>query len=203
VPKSIHLFEIDQVLKLLGAARSVSEIDWLMIAMAFIHGLRASEVVGGWSVHTDKKTKKVTRSKHPGITPAAIIGERFVLKRLKNSNPVEDEIAEHVVALLNVRKPLFDLVAAKGPNQRLFPISARTFQRKMHLYGEMAGLPKLYCHPHTLKHSVLDYLRTRLPLEELQDRSGHKSLDSLRIYLHPKKAVVDQRVRTALGSIAV
>jgi hypothetical protein len=35
----------------------------------------------------------------------------------------------------------------------------------------------------------------------LQDRSGHKSLDSLRIYLNPKKSVTDRLVRDALLSV--
>lgn len=178
-----HVFEIEQILKLLAAAKSDSEMYWLLILVTFLHALRASEAVG--------------------LTPSNIIGEKLVVKRLKNSNPVEDELVEHANPLLNEKKALFDLCRRTARNQRLFPISSRTFQRRMHKYGELAGLPELYSHPHTLKHSILDYLRANLPLEELQDRSGHKSLDSLRIYLHPKKAVVDAKVRSALERAGV
>lgn len=178
-----HVLEIVDILKLLEAAKRHSERGWLLTAVTFIHALRASEAVA--------------------LTPANVIGEKLCVKRLKNSNPVEDELLAHENPLLNERQGLIDLCRLTPPNQRLFPISSRTFQRWIHVFGEEAGLPKLYCHPHTLKHSILDYLREKMPLEELQDRSGHKSLDSLRIYLHPKKAVVDEKVRSALSSIAL
>lgn len=178
-----HTLEIDQILKLLAAAKQDSDLAWLLMAVTFLHALRASEAVA--------------------IRPYNIVGEKLVLKRKKKSNGVEDDLVAHDNPLLNERQPLFDLAAKTIGNQRLFPITTRTFQRWVHKYGEAAGLPELYSHPHTLKHSILDYLRETMPLEELQDRSGHKSLNSLRIYLHPKKAVVDGKVRSALASISV
>jgi integrase len=135
------------------------------------------------------------------LTAANVIGTKLKVKRKKNSNPVEDELLEHTNPLLNERQALIDLCARMPRNQKLFPMSTRTFQRKMHKYGELAGLPELYSHPHTLKHSILSYLRETMDLDELQDRSGHKSLDSLRVYLNPKKAVTDAMVHEALGSV--
>lgn len=178
-----HSFEIEQVLKLLQAARDESETDWLLITVTLLHALRASEAVG--------------------LKARNIVGGKLCVKRLKNSNPVEDELVDHGNPLLNERQALIDLCLKTAPNQRLFPISARTFQRRMHRYGELAGLPELYCHPHTLKHTILTYLSEKIDLKKLQDRSGHKSLGSLGIYLHPKKAIVEQAVRDALGSIRV
>jgi integrase len=176
-----HVFEVEQVLRLLAAAKEDGHERWLLGAVTFIHALRASEAVG--------------------LTSANVIGSKLVVKRLKHSNPVEDELWQDENPLLDERQALIDLCRKTRPNQRLFPITSRTFQRWVHRWGARAGLPELYCHPHTLKHSILDYLREKMPLEELQDRSGHKSLDSLRVYMHPKKAVVDQRVSVALKAI--
>jgi len=176
-----HFFEIDQILKLLAEARKESEADWLLILVAFLHALRASEAVG--------------------LTADNVVGTRLVGKRKKKSRPFEDDLLEHENPLLNERPALLALCRATPPKQRLFPISARTFQRRMHYYGELAGLPELYCHPHTLKHSVLTYLSDRMPLDKLQDRSGHVELGSLGIYLHPKKVVTDQLVNDALREI--
>jgi integrase len=176
-----HQFEIDEVLKLLAEARKHSHRDWLMICVTFLHALRASEAVG--------------------LKASNVVGTKLKVKRLKNSNPVEDELLVHENPLLNERRPLLDLCRISAPNQRLFPISSRTFQRRMHTYGEAAGLPELYCHPHTLKHSVLTYLSDRMPLDKLQDRSGHVELGSLGIYLHPKKAVTDKLVNDAFAAI--
>jgi integrase len=201
--RAVHVLESDQILRLLKAAKESSERDWLMICVAFLHALRAHEVVGGLAQWKDKKTKEKKRAHYPGLKPSNVIGTKLVVKRLKNSNPVEDELVEHENPLLNERRALLDLCRSLTRNQKLFPISARTFQRRMHLYGKRAGLPELYCHPHTLKHSVLTHLLGTMDLKEIQDRSGHKSLDSLSIYLHPKKAAVEAKVSRALQGLGV
>src|ERR1700733_8179919 len=178
-----HQFEIGEVLKLLAEARKASERDWLLICVTFVHALRASEAVA--------------------LKASNIVGEKLKVKRLKKSNPVEDDLLEHKNPLLNERQALIDLALNTRANQRLFPMTSRTFQRKMHTYGEAAGLAKLYCHPHPLKHSISTYLRQTMDLDELQDRSGHKSLDSLRVYLNPQKSVTDGLVRSALSFLPV
>jgi integrase len=176
-----HCFEIDQMLKLLTEARKHSERDWLLICVTFVHALRASEAVG--------------------LKASNIVGTKLKLKRLKKSRPVEDDLLLHKNPLLNERQAMIELCRNTRPNQRLFPISARTFQRRMHTYGEAVDLPELYCHPHTLKHSVLTYLAETMDVEQLQDRSGHVELGSLGIYLHPKKAVTERLVSEAFASI--
>ena len=176
-----HHFEIEQILKLLGEARKESERDWLLLCVTFVHALRASEAVA--------------------LTASNVVGTKLVAKRLKKSRPVEDELLAHKNPLLNERRALLDLCRNTRPNQRLFPMSSRTFQRRMHTYGEAAGLPELYCHPHTLKHSVLTYLAQTMDVEQLQDRSGHVELGSLGIYLHPKKAVTERLVSEAFAAI--
>jgi integrase len=198
-----HFLEVSDVLKLLAEAKKESESDWLMIYLAFRFALRAHEVVGGRQTWKNKKTGEKVAATYSGLRASNVIGTKLVVKRLKNSNPVEDELDEHQNPLLNGRKALLELCRSTPPNQRLFPMTARTFQRRMHMYGERAGLPKLFCHPHTLKSSVIDHLRSNLSLEELQIFSGHKSLNSLSVYMNPKKSVVDAKVGRALASIGV
>ena len=173
------ILEFDQVLKLLAAAKAESEEDWLLFAVTFIHALRASEAVA--------------------LTADNIKGTRLSAKRRKGSKPVDDELLVSKNPLLNERDSLIALCRRTPGKQRLFPISTRTFQRRVHYYGANAGLPEEWCHPHTLKHSILDHLRlSGMDLAELQDRSGHVSLDSLRVYLHPKKVVTDRMVHERL-----
>lgn len=173
------ILEFAQVLTLLQAAYEEDQADWLLLAVAFIHALRASEAVA--------------------ITADNIIGTRLSLKRKKGSKPVDDELQVSDISLLNERGALIALARQTPGKQRLFPITTRTFQRKVHYYGAKAGLPEKWCHPHTLKHSILDHLLlTGMNLVEIQDRSGHVSLNSLRAYLHPKKAVTDRQVSERL-----
>lgn len=178
-----HVLEISDVVRILAEAKKDGEVEWLLAAVALIHALRSSEAVA--------------------IMPANIADGKLTMKRLKKSNPVNDELLEHANPLLNERQALIDLALKTPKNQKLFPISSRTFQRWMHRWGKRAGLPELYCHPHTLKHSILSYLAETMSLPELKDRSGHKSLGSLGVYLHPKKAVVDAKVREAFRVLAV
>lgn len=173
------ILEFDQILKLLQAAKNESEDDWLLLAVTFIHALRASETVG--------------------LKADNIKGIRLSVNRCKGSKAVDDELLLSQNPLLNERNSMIALARRTPHKQRLFPISTRTFQRRVHHYGEIAGLPEEWCHPHTLKHSILDHLHmTGMDLVEIQDRSGHVSLDSLRVYLHPKKIVTDKQVHERL-----
>jgi site-specific recombinase XerD len=109
---------------------------------------------------------------------------KLVMKRSKRSNPVDDALVVHANPLFHERDALLELALKNARfNQRLFPITTRTFQRWVNSAGELAGLPAMHCHPHILKHSSLRYLRRNgVDLDELQPRSGHKSLDSLKVY---------------------
>lgn len=175
------ILEFDQVRALLRAAIREDQRDWLQLAVTFIHALRASETVA--------------------LTPVNIVGTRISCARRKGSRPVDDELLESAMPELNEADALIALAKQTPRNQKLFPMTTRTFQRRVHYYGALAGLPAEWCHPHTLKHSILDHLHvTGMDLVELQDRSGHVGLDSLRVYLHPKKIATDAQVRERLGS---
>jgi integrase len=160
----VHWLEIDQIARLLAAAKTIDEIHWLAMAVAFNHHLRSNEVVA--------------------ITPSCIAEGQLVMERSKKSNMVDDELVTHANPLFDERDSVIRLALKNARfNQRLFPICTRTFQRWVNAAGALAGLPKLHCHPHILKHSSLRYLRRNgVDLDELQPRSGHKSLDSLKVY---------------------
>lgn len=179
-----HRLTIDQILRLLAAAKKAGEREWLSMAVAFNHGLRASEVLA--------------------ITPSCIADGKLVMPRCKGSNEVCDELIEHPNALISERQALIDLALKTAFNQKLFPVTTRTFQRWVHNAGAAAGLPELLCHPHTLKHSVLQFLRRNgLDVDQLQPRSGHKGVDSLNIYSGFERAETDALVRAAFERIPV
>jgi len=179
-----HRLTIEQVLKLLAAAREKDFHHWLAMAVAFNHGLRASEVVR--------------------ITPSCVADGKLVMKRSKKSNDVCDELVEHANLLISERQPLLDLAAKTRFNQPLFPIVTRTLQRWVHEAGKDAGLPELLCHPHTLKHSILFFLRRNgMDTDQLQPRSGHKSVNSLNVYSGYGAEETEPLVRAAFDRIPV
>lgn len=190
-------------MKLLTEARKHSTEAWLMCALAFRYQMRAHEVVGGWCSWKNKKTGKKTRVCYPGLRPSNIVGRTIQAKGLKGSHALNAELVDEENSLLNIRQALFDLCARTPANQRLFPVTARTFQRWIKRFGEAAGLPKQACHPHTMKSSSIDYLREKMRLEELQIISRHKNLNSLQSYINPKKSVAARKAREAFGLISV
>src|ERR1039458_6146314 len=176
----MDIFSWDEVLQVLAVAREECSADRLLLALTVIYALRREEAV---SLKADN-----------------LDGEYLILKRGKGSKPVKRKLLVHENPLLNVRDELLETARKTLFNQRLFPMSARTFQRRVHYYGEKAGLPKFLCHPHTLRHSIIQHLRDNgMELEEIQEISGHVSLDSLRRYLHPTPAVIESKFALALG----
>jgi integrase len=198
-----HFLEPEEILRLLQEARKHSVEAWLMCYLAFRFHMRAHEVVGGLCGWKNKKTGEKKRVHYPGLTAANVVGNRFQVKRLKGSNPIDGELDEHENSLLNVRQAMFDLCAKRLGNQKLFPVTARTFQRWIKSFGIAAGLPARACHPHTMKSSGIDYLTDKMSLPELQLESGHKNLNSLRSYINPKKSVSATKARLAFSSLAV
>jgi integrase len=175
-------FSIAQILQLLDVAREKNEADWLLLAVTFRYALRAHEAVG--------------------LRGDNVVGEHLVVRRGKRSKPVREPLWKHENPLLDVRQPMIDLALKKGKNQKLFPISTRTFQRRVHTYGALAGLPELLSHPHTLKHSLLTHLDANgMSTREIMDISGHKSLRSLEQYLHANPATSQAKYERALSGV--
>jgi integrase len=132
---------------LLEQARLVSERDWLMLVTTFNHGLRASE-----TIHLDASN---------------IQGDYLVVQRKKGSEKTTQPLMD------NERAALQALATVPG---KFFPISKRTFERRMRTYGKAAGIPEVKSHPHILKHSCgrLAYLGG-MGIPEIQCWLGHKS----------------------------
>ncbi|HEY1800071.1 MAG TPA: site-specific integrase [Terriglobales bacterium] len=177
-----HELSIQQILRLLQAAKEQDELHWLAMAVAFNHALRASEVIA--------------------IKPSFLVDGKITMRRKKRSNDVNDELVEHENILISERKPLLELASRIKFNQRLFPVTTRTFQRWVHAAGESAGLPELLCHPHTLKHSILFFLRRNgMDIDQLRPYSGHKHVDSLNVYSGFTREETEPLVRAAFGKI--
>ena len=177
-----HKLTIEQILRLLAAAKKLGDLQWLSMAVGFNHGLRAGEVVA--------------------IRPSYLTDGKLVMKREKHSDDVCDDLIEHPNPLISERQALLALASQTRFNQRLCPITTRTFQRWVHRAGAVAELPELLCHPHTLKHSVLQFLRRNgLDADQLQPRSGHKSVDSLDIYSGFTREETEPLVRAAFERI--
>ena len=166
-----------ELLALLGAARDWRERDWLMILVAYSHGLRASEVVA--------------------LTPDNLRDGFLTVQRLKGSYKTTQPLIESNEPLLNERAALVEFAAKSTENQRIFPITRGQFWRVMQLHAESAGLPAHKRHPHILKHTVAMQLIGTAGIENTRQYLGHKSISSTGEYLQ----VSDQDASSAARAI--
>jgi len=186
-----------QLKALLAAARKHSERDWLMILVAFSHGLRATEVCGGWVEKTVNKKK--TRRFHPGVRPEDIRDGFLTVERLKGSLRTTQALVSDPDPLLSEREPLIDLALKTPRNQRLFKASRITFWRAVQRHAKTAKIPAHLAHPHVLKHSIAMQTIEEAGIENVRQYLGHKSISSTGAYLKVDDGKASAAVARALA----
>jgi integrase len=177
----IQMLTWDELKAVLAAAQKARERDWLMILVAFWHGLRSSEVVA--------LTK---RNFHDG---------QITVQRLKGSLKTTQPLVEHADPLLDERKALIEYALKTPFNQRLFPVTRQHFWRLFQRHAESAGLPEHKRHPHCLKHTIGGQTIHSAGIENTRQYLGHKSMSSTGEYLkvtdEQAAAAVHRAVRAA------
>jgi site-specific recombinase XerD len=179
-----------ELLQLLKVTHAASERDWLMVLVGFWHGLRASEICGGWRVRVVKKQKE--KYLHPGIRACDVKDGHLTVARAKGSLKTTQALVDHPNVLLSERKALTDFARKAGyPLARLFPIRRQHFWRLMRSYAKLAGIPEHKAHPHVLKHTTATHMIDKAGIQKTRQRLGHKSISSTGVYLEETDANVD------------
>lgn len=151
------------MLALLSVAKAKRERDWLMMLIAFCHGLRASEVVA--------------------LTPDNFHNGKIIVRRLKGSLETDQALHEDADPLLDEKKGVFAFLPNFREKQRLFPITRERFWQLVQEHGKGAGLHKRKRHPHILKHSIAMQTIAKAGIENVRQHLGHKSIASTGEYL--------------------
>ena len=196
---AIQSLERAQLLELLACAKAHRRRDWLMILLAFNHGLRATEIVGGWLTSKDRKTKEIKRVWYPGLTPGNFSRTHLTVHRLKGSLRTVQELATHENPLLDERAAALDFLRNQPGNQRLFPITRERFWQIVQQHAKAAGIPKHLRHPHVLKHSIAMQTIEIIGIHKVKQHLGHKSLQSTGEYLKVTDKQAGDAVRAALA----
>jgi integrase/recombinase XerD len=169
----------DELKALLRAAKKKSDRDWLMILVAFWHGLRASEVTQ--------------------FTADAVKDGYITIERLKGSLRTTQALVVHPDPIFNERAPLMKLCADSIGNQPIFGITRQHFWRLVKRYAEAAGIPPHKRHPHILKHTIAQQMIEKAGIHKTRQRLGHKSIQSTGEYLKENDASVDAVVVESTG----
>jgi type 1 fimbriae regulatory protein FimB len=167
-----------ELLKLLDAAKAKSDRDWLMILVAFWHGLRASEVVG--------------------LTSKNIKDGYITVQRLKGSMKTVQPLIVHTDPLLNEKDGLEALAKYAG-TERLFPITRNWFWAIVKKHGAEAGIPSHRVFPHALKHSIAMQTIKKGGIENVRQYLGHKSISSTGAYLKVSDEEASEAIALAAG----
>jgi integrase/recombinase XerD len=168
---------------LLAAARAHRERDWLLILLAFWHGLRASEVVA--------------------IKANDIRDGYLTVRRLKGSLKTVQPLIFHEDSMFNERSALIEYLRGMHANQRVFPLSRTQFWRIVQKHAIAAGIPKHKAHPHALKHTIAAQSIESAGIQNTRQWLGHKSLSSTGEYLRVTDDAAGAAVCRALGGSAL
>lgn len=167
-----------ELLALLRAARDKSARDWLMIVVTYTHGLRVSETLA--------------------LTGENIVGDYIDVQRLKGSDRTKQPLLDNPDPLLDERAAVLELVRNQARNQKLFPMSRWTFNRRMEAFAIAAGVPLHKAHAHALKHSCGTQTIDTAGIHRTQAWLGHKSMGSTGVYLNPTAESVAAAVHRAM-----
>jgi integrase/recombinase XerD len=170
----------DELERLLAAAKAKRERDWLMILLAFNHGLRASEVV------------QLTRDNFED--------DILDIQRLKGSERTYHPLIDDPNPLFSERQSVVDLCRKSTNGQRLFPITRQRFWQLVKEHGKRAGIPEHKLFPHALKHSLCMEAIESAKLNEVQKYVGHRSLNSTAAYLKISDEKAASGVQSAIRS---
>src|SRR5258708_4800523 len=130
----MHALSRDELRRLLEAAKACRKRDWLMILVAFHHGLRASEVTG--------------------MTADNVVDGHLTIQRLKGSLKTTQALATSADPLFDEAAALIEFALKSTPGRPIFGVGRVQFWKLIRKYSKLAGIPAHKSHPHVLKHSV-------------------------------------------------
>jgi len=165
---------------LLEVARKYSDLDYLMFATIFNHGLRITEATM--------------------LTKANIAQGHLTVQRQKGSRKTSQPL------LGDTKLGLESLAAACASGERFFlreyqPHVARVIAwRKIQKYGKEVGIPQHKLHPHALKHTTgrLAY-EGGMGIPELQTYLGHENGANTMKYAEAPEHVACDAFAAAVG----
>lgn len=174
----MHALSRDELRRLLETARACRKRDWLLILVAFNHGLRASEVTG--------------------MTADNVVDGHLTIQRLKGSLKTTQELRTSSDPLFDEKAALVEFAAKSNPGQSIFGIGRIQFWKLIRKYARLAGIPAHKAHPHVLKHSIAMQTIKAAGVENVRQHLGHKSLSSTGEYLRVTDEAASAAIRTAL-----
>jgi site-specific recombinase XerD len=188
--KSVSFLTPDELLRVLGTARTHSTRDWCALLLTYSHGLRAQETCNLKLSDVDQK------------------GGQVSIQRLKGSLHTVQQLMPHRgQSLLDEVKALRQYLAERPSDagdalfisQKGGALSSTQLYRIYRGYAQEVGLPVSKCHPHCLKHSLACHLVSQnVNLARVKQYLGHSSIGSTMRYVSVSDQEASQDAQNAL-----
>ncbi len=179
----MYAFSDAELLRILAAAKRANDKHWLMMCVAYNHGLRVSELTG----------KRAFRVKD-------IEQGRIYIQREKRGDRCDHSLQENPNPLLNERQALLDYVANLPLNQPVFTYCRQWFWVLVKRYAKAAGVPLKRARTHSFRHTVGLKLIDKIGVSRLQRFLGHKNGAATLQYTKPKEEDATQAANSVLSS---
>lgn len=187
--KPIVAFTPEELRAFLTKTKEHDERAYVMFLLMVCHGLRVSEVIA-------LRRRDFSSEDAPYLTVQRLKGSLKTTQKLLSSNDsLFDEMTAvtHYITKLKPKDFLFT-------NERGEPLTRFGVNFLVTRYGTWAGLPKVKLHPHSLKHSCgVQMRKSGANLELIQNRLGHKKLDSTAMYLRVTEDEVEAAAEKAFA----
>lgn len=174
--------ELKKLLSVIDAKR-----DKAIIVLAYLYGLRASEIgkLRKDDVDFDRMKIRITRVKNS----------------ISSEYPLRLEVARSLKSYLRTRSD-------KSPylflSKRALPIAPRTLGWLFKRYATQAKFPKDKRHFHVLKHSIATHmLEATGDIMFVKDWLGHTNIQNTLVYAHLTNKTRDEKVEKALASLKI
>ena len=170
-----------EIRALLVAALAKRERDWLMILVAYHHGLRVSELL---SIQTND------------------VRDGFLdVQRLKGSMRTVQPLMEDADPLLDERLKLVEYASKSTSGTPIFNLTRQRFYQIIQEHGKRAGIAAHKLFPHALRHSIASHVIHSAGIENTRQWLGHRSISSTGEYLKVSDEDASRAVISAVRGV--
>lgn len=187
IPSHLTIEEVCRLIKMPDRRTLLGKRDVAIIALLANSGMRRSEVINlkiGSFIYSKEKHKQKER------VYVKILGKGNKERMVMVHEDLVPLLGDWVRVRPEVEHDLFFTTKAGKP------VSNKAIRYLIQKHGKAAGIPDEKLHPHSLRHSFcINLARAEVPLHIIQELSGHKTLNTLRIYLRVTQTETDEAIK--------
>lgn len=186
IPTHLTVQEVERLIRMPDRRTIMGKRDAAILALLPNTGMRREEFInlrmGSFIYHTEKhkqKLKAYVKIRGKGNKERMVMVHEDVLPYLEDWVMVRPESKHDYFFTTREGKPL----------------TAKAIRYLIQKHGKAAGIPDDKLHPHSFRHTFcMNLARGEVPLHIIQELTGHKTLNTLKIYLKVTQEETDKAI---------